>query len=221
MAGFRNRQEAGRALLEALRPHITGTPIILALPRGGVPVAYEIAHALAAPLDVVLVRKIGAPHNQEFGIGAIVDGNPPHWVADQSAFTYFKASTAWFEAEKERQLREIERRRRRYCGDRPPVSITDRQVIVVDDGVATGNTARVVLEALAKAQPARLLFAAPVGPRETLDTLRPLADKVVCLLMPEPFYAVGMHYDDFEQTSDEEVITLLAQARESHPSAGS
>lgn len=214
---FLDRRQAGQALARALKPLIQGQPVVLALPRGGVPVAYEIAKAFQAPLDLVLVRKIGAPGHKEFAVGAVVDGASPSWVVNQALLDYFKVTSQWFEAAKDVQLEEIKRRRARYCGDRQPVPLSGREVIVVDDGVATGSTARVALLSLRKAQPQRLIFAVPVAPRESLETLRPLVDELVCLATPEPFHAVGLHYADFRQTTDEEVIALLDKARAERP----
>jgi len=213
---FRDRREAGQALAKVLRAQVGPgePPVILALPRGGVPVAYEIALQLHAPLDLLLVRKIGAPGHEEFAIGAVADGAHPHWIIDQDMLKQFNVPAQWFDAQKDRQLREIERRRALYCGDNPPISIAGRDVIVVDDGVATGNTAKVALMTLADAHPKRLRFATPVGAREALDALRPQVDEVICLATPEPFRAVGFHYEQFDQTSDEEVIDLLGKARQ-------
>ncbi|MES2821852.1 MAG: phosphoribosyltransferase [Pseudomonadota bacterium] len=211
---FQDRHQAGRALAEALQPRVHGQPVVLALPRGGVPVGYEVAKAFDAPLDLVLVRKIGAPGHPEFGIGAVVDGTPPRWVVDESLLEHFSIPVKWFEAAKKAQLREIERRRGLYCGNRPPEAITGREVIVVDDGVATGSTARVALLMLRETQPQRLILAVPVGPREAIEALRPLVDELVCLFTPAPFHAVGLHYADFTQTTDTEVIELLARAED-------
>ncbi|WP_371924939.1 phosphoribosyltransferase [Pseudomonas sp. R5(2019)] len=175
--------------------------------------AYEIAMAFKAPLDVILSRKIGAPGHEEFAIGAIVDGPEPIWVVDQIMLDSMGMSPRWFEAEKERQLEEIRRRRAVYCGNRRSPLLAGRDVIVVDDGVATGNTARVVLMSLAGLQIKRLILAVPVGPRESLESLRPLVDELVCPVVPSWFGAVGAHYQHFEQTTDEEVIELLEKAR--------
>ncbi|MCF4996568.1 phosphoribosyltransferase [Pseudomonas syringae] len=210
---FKDRRQAGQRLVELLRPLVHEAPLILALPRGGVPVAYEIAKALNAPLDLLMVRKIGAPGNEEFGIGAVVDGADPHCVANQALMHQLNVTPEWFEAEKQVQLKEIRRRRAVYCGEVPPIPIGGREVVVVDDGVATGSTARAALSALAKSTPARLLFVAPVGAWESLEMLRPLVDDLVCPFTPAPFHSVGEHYQEFTQTSDEEVIELLAKAR--------
>ena len=210
---FENRRDAGRRLAQALEPYRTTHPLILALPRGGVPVAFEVAKALDAELDVLLVRKIGAPGHEELGIGAIVDGSDPQVVWNDDALRHLRPSKAYLAAETERQLREIERRRKVYLGDRVPSPAKDRTVIVVDDGIATGATVTIALRALRRAGPARLVLAVPVAPAETIASLKKEADEIVCLATPEPFYAVGLHYADFSQTSDEEVSELLAETR--------
>ena len=188
-------------------------PVVLALPRGGVPLGYEVAKVLGAPLDIIMVRKIGAPGHKEYGIGALVDGSSPQIVIDEAAARMVGASEAYIEREVASELAEVERRRAAYRTG-PPVSVQGRTVIVVDDGIATGNTVRAALQALAKAKPARVVLAVPVSPRDTLAGLRGMCDDLVCLIAPEPFYAVGAHYDDFGQTSDAEVVELLANARQ-------
>ncbi|SDR90113.1 Predicted phosphoribosyltransferase [Halopseudomonas xinjiangensis] len=214
LPAYRNRREAGQSLAAALRPVVQGKPIVLALPRGGVPVAYEVARSFDSPLDLVMVRKIGAPGHEEFAIGAVVDGLTPQWVVDQRMAAQFDVPRSWFEEEKQRQLEEIERRRAVYCGDRPPLDIAGREVIVVDDGVVTGNTAKAALTALTQSGPDRLIFAVPVGAQDSLDELRPMVDELVCPLAPDQFRAVGQHYQDFGQTTDAEVVDLLGKARE-------
>ncbi|UVE16420.1 phosphoribosyltransferase [Pseudomonas sp. LS44] len=214
---FKDRRQAGRALAAALRPVWPENPLVLALPRGGVPLGYEIASAFDSPLDVLMVRKIGAPGHEEFAIGAVVDGDDPQWVCDDLVLAQLKLQPAWFEEQKQRQLHEIKRRRALYCGEQPPIPVRDRAVILVDDGIATGSTMRVALKALVRLGPRRLIVAVPVAPQEALDELRPLVDTLICLLTPEPFRAVGMHYEDFTQTTDEEVIELLGKARAAHP----
>jgi putative phosphoribosyl transferase len=211
---FEDRPAAGRMLAGRLR-HLAGEgTLVLALPRGGVPVGFEVARALEAPLDLVLVRKIGAPGHEELGLGAVVDGAQPHLFLNPEVMRSVRPDPGYVEAEERRQLAEIERRRRRYRGGRPPPAIAGRTVIVVDDGIATGGTARAALEALRLQKPARLVLAVPVAPADTLATLAPLVDETVCLAAPEPFYAVGAYYREFAQTTDEEVVALLdASAR--------
>jgi putative phosphoribosyl transferase len=210
---FRNRVEAGRQLANRLAQFRFRDPVVLALPRGGVPVGYEVAKALQAPLDVVFVRKIGAPGHREFGLGAVVDGAHPQTVLNEEVVAQLDVPPAYIEEETRRQLQEIERRRQRYLGGRRPVEVEGRTAIVVDDGIATGGTVRAALQGLSRARPAYLVLAVPVAPADTVDGLRSQADEVVCLMMPEPFYAVGAHYDDFTQTTDEEVVALLDKAR--------
>lgn len=188
-------------------------PVVLALPRGGVPVGYEVARALKAPLDVLLVRKIGAPHSSEVGLGAVVDADRPRSVLNQRVINHVKPPPGHIEAEIRRQTREMARRRELYCGNRRRIDIGGRTVIVVDDGVATGSTMKAALQALADANPERLVFAVPVAPRDTLENLRDDADEGVCLLVPEIFRAVSLYYTNFDQTTDEEVSALLDAAR--------
>lgn len=216
---FADRREAGRRLAEAVMPLSLHDPVVLALPRGGVPVGFEVARALGAPLDILLVRKIGAPRHEEYGIGALVDGASPHVVIDQRAARLVGADEAYIDREIERQRAEIERRRAVYCTG-PAVSLGGRSVIVVDDGIATGGTVKAALQALAEVGATQIVLAVPVAPAETLGELRNLCDRIVCLMQPEPFRAVGAHYDDFAQTSDAEVVDLLGQARKLAASGG-
>lgn len=210
---FRDRVHAGQELAEALQHLADSNPVVLALPRGGVPVAFEVAHSLKARLDLVLVRKIGAPGNEELALGAVIDGAEPKWVINQELFNQIAPPPNWFEEEMERQLSELERRRQRYCGNRPAPLLGGRCVIVIDDGVATGATVRAALKGLKQANPSRIVLAIPVGPREEVEMLRTAVDELVCLAMPEPFVGVGRHYGDFTQTSDEQVIDLLERAQ--------
>lgn len=211
---FHDRRHAGRQLAQALlRSHgelRQAAPVVLALPRGGVPVAAEVAAALDAELDLAMVRKLGAPGREELGIGAVVDGADPQVVVNEETARMVGADRRYIEAETARQLAELERRRKVYRGDAPPAQVRGRTVIVVDDGIATGGTVLAVLRALRKAEPARLILAVPVAPADSLAVLQGECDAIVCVAVPEPFYAVGAHYEDFGQTTDEEVVALLA-----------
>lgn len=210
---FANRREAGRRLADAIEALSLADPVILALPRGGVPVGYEIAKRLRAPLDILMVRKIGAPGHEEYGIGALVDGASPQIVIDEESARLVGADQAYIEREVARQLAEIERRRAIYRTG-PPVSLAGRTVVVVDDGIATGGTVRAALQGLGKAETGKIILAVPLAPRSSLGILEPLCGEIVCLSTPDPFYAVGAHYADFDQTEDAEVISLLAAAKE-------
>jgi putative phosphoribosyl transferase len=210
---FLDRRDAGRRLAQALSGRMLADPVVLALPRGGVPVGFEVAQALQAPLDILLVRKLGAPGHEEFGIGAIVDGASPQTVLNAEAIELLHIPPAYVAQESDRQLAEIERRRRLYSGSAKAVSVTGRTAIIVDDGIATGGTALVALQALRRASPQRTVLAVPVAPPDTLAKLAKEADEVVCLASPADFRAVSLQYADFAQTSDEEVIELLARRR--------
>lgn len=211
---FEDRTDAGRQLAETIAGEETlADPLVVALPRGGVPVAYEIAVRIGAPLDILIVRKIGAPGHAEFGLGALVDGEEPELVLNRQAILLVRPAKGYVEAETGRQHAEILRRRALYFGDRQPLSPKDRDVILVDDGIATGGTVRAAIKALRRAQPRRLLLAVPVAPKGELNELRSSVDRIICLATPAAFRAVGLHYRDFEQTSDEEVIALMKKAR--------
>ena len=210
---FADRRDAGRRLAAALADYRGRNPVVLTLPRGGVPVGFEIAKTLQVPLDVLLVRKIGAPGQPELGLGAVVDGSEPQIVLNQAVADAIAPPAGYIEAETARQLAEIERRRWRYTGDRPPPAPSGRTVIVVDDGIATGGTVRAALRGLARSRPACLALAVPVAPPDSLAELKSECDDLVCLATPEPFYAVGQHYRDFTQTDDDEVVRLLAEAQ--------
>lgn len=209
---FRNRREAGRRLAQAVL-HLKDTnPVVLALPRGGVPVGFEVARLLGTDLDILLVRKIGAPGHEELGLGAIVDGANPQIVLNDEIVRTTGATPAYIETEVARQLAELERRRTAYRGGAKHVSLKGRAVIVVDDGIATGGTVKAAVQGLRLTSPARLILAIPVAPVESLAALRPLCDEVICLMRPSPFYAVSAHYLDFSQTTDDEVCQLLKSA---------
>jgi len=206
---FKNRREAGRKLAAALPTYKDQQPVILALPRGGVPVAAEVAAALKAPLDLVLVRKIGVPMQPELAMGAVVDGGEPIIVRNEDVIALAGVAESDFEAVCESELAEIERRRHRYLGNRPPVAVAGRTAIVIDDGVATGATTRAALRAIRARQPRRVVLAVPVAPTDNLAALRADADDVICLEDHEPFGAIGFYYRDFGQVSDAEVIKIL------------
>lgn len=209
---FADRREAGRQLALEVEAFGFENPVVLALPRGGVPVGFEVAKALGAPLDVLMVRKIGAPGHEEYGIGALVDGASPQVVIDEAAARMVGATRDYIDMQIARQLAEIERRRALY-GTGRAIPLEGHTAIVVDDGIATGGTVRAALQGLAKARPARIVLAVPLAPGEVLADLQKLCDRVICLATPYPFHAVGMHYRNFGQTEDEEVIDLLAEAR--------
>jgi len=211
---FEDRRDAGRRLADALHRYRESRPVVLALPRGGVPVGFEVAKALKTPLDVLLVRKIGAPGHAELGLGAVMDGKDPQLVLNEEVVRAVGPPQAYIEREKQRQLAEIERRRRRYVGDRPPVSVTGKVAILVDDGIATGGTVKAGLLGLARSRPSSLVLAVPVAPADSLAELAGDCDDIVSLATPDPFFAVGAHYRDFTQTEDDEVIRLLDEARQ-------
>jgi len=206
---FTNRAEAGRKLAAALAAYKGQEPTILALPRGGVPVAAEVAAALAAPLDLILVRKVGVPYQPELAMGAVVDGAAPIVVRNDDVIAHAGIDEKTFKAVCDAEMAEIERRRALYLGDRARAEIAGRIVIVIDDGVATGATTRAALRATRMRQPKRLILAVPVAPTDSLDELRTEADEVVCLEDHRMFGAIGFYYRDFRQVSDEEVIESL------------
>jgi putative phosphoribosyl transferase len=209
---FEDRRDAGRRLAAALQQFRERDPIVVALPRGGVPVAYEIAEAFGAPLDIMLVRKIGAPGHPEYGLGAVVDGHDPQTVLNEEAIRLVQPPAEYLADEQRRQLAEIERRRALYRHGRPALPLQGRTVILVDDGIATGGTVKAALKALSRIGAAHVVLAVPLAPPKILAELVDIADDVVCLASPVPFHAVGIHYRDFEQTGDAEVIALLDRA---------
>ncbi|GLQ56585.1 phosphoribosyltransferase [Devosia nitrariae] len=210
--GFVDRQDAGRRLADLLGPYRADHPIILALPRGGLPVAAEIARALDAPLDLVLVRKIGVPQQPELAAGAVVDDEEPIIVRNEDVISMADISETDFNRIKDAEIAENRRRRAIYLGNRPHPELRDRTVIVVDDGVATGATMRAALRALRKRHPRLLVFAVPVAPTDTIERLRSEADRVECLESHVMFDAIGTFYQDFRQIEDAEVIDLLSGA---------
>jgi putative phosphoribosyl transferase len=220
-ARFADRQQAGRMLAGRLQAlHLSAPLIVLALPRGGVPVGAEVARALKAPLDLLLVRKIGAPWQHELALAAVVEGDPPDIVIDEEVQRSVRADAPYIEAQAQLQLREIARQRQAYLSGRPGARVEGSTVIVVDDGIATGTTMRAALKALRRRHPATLVLAVPVAPRDTLQSLRAEVDQVVCLATPQPFFAVGEHYVRFDQVDDDEVIEALDAAGRSTPGVG-
>ena len=204
---FRDRTDAGKRLAEKLRPLEWLDPVVLALPRGGVPVAFEIAIALSAPLEVFVARKIGAPGHAERGIGAISEEGGR--AIDQAALHVLGLTLHHFEQLAADEQVELERRVRRYRAGRPLPKLAGRDVVVVDDGLATGVTAEAALHALQSKRPRRLVLAVPVCAPDTVARLGAVADAVVCVLSPPDFRAVALWYDDFDQTTDDEVVDLL------------
>jgi len=215
---FSDRTAAGRALGQRLRAlHLRSPLIVLALPRGGVPVGAAVAQALQAPLDLLLVRKIGAPWQRELALAAVVEGDPPDIVIDEEVRRGMGTYTEYIEAQAQVQLREIARQRQAYLSGRPAASVEGSTVVVVDDGIATGTTMRAALKALRRRRPAALVLAVPVAPGDTLEQLRGEVDQVVCLDTPYPFHAVGEHYVRFHQVEDDEVIAALDAAARAQP----
>lgn len=211
MFTFPNRNEAGRALAAELARYAHRQDVvILALPRGGVPIGFEIAHALHAPLDVFLVRKLGAPHYEELAMGAIASGGVQ--VLNQSVVNQLGITEDQIEEVAEAELHELERREQAFRQGHPPVLVSGRNCILVDDGLATGSTMRAAVMALRQQKPQRIVIAVPVAAAETCAEFEPLVDEVVCLYTPEPFIAVGRWYDDFAQLTDEEVREFLERA---------
>jgi putative phosphoribosyl transferase len=205
---FRDRTEAGRMLADELRKYANPEDVlVLALPRGGVPVGYEVARQLKAPLDVFLVRKLGFPGNEELAMGAIASGGVR--VLNENAVRALDVSDEEIEMVAREEERELARRERAYRGNRPPLKVRGQTVILVDDGLATGSTMKAAIKALRRQHPARIVVAVPVGASDTCEELRAGADEVICAREPEPFYAVGLWYSDFSQISDEEVRRLL------------
>lgn len=214
---FLDRTAAGRKLAAELERFKKEQPVVLALPRGGVPVAFEVAKALDAPLDLVLVRKIGAPWQTELAIAAVVDGGRPETVINQDIVDQLGISPSYIDERATTELEEIERRRQRYLADRPRADVAGRTAIIVDDGIATGATMEAALHATRRARPKRLVMAVPVAPPDTLERLRAETDEIVCLQSPAWFGAIGSFYADFHQLSDDEVVALLEGAKASEP----
>lgn len=214
---FADRSDAGRQLAGRLAELDLTEPVVLALPRGGVPVGVEVARRLGARLDLVLVRKIGAPGHEELAAGALVDGDRPELVLNADVVRSYGIDQAWLDRQQELELAEIGRRNALYLGDRPRPVIAGRTAIVVDDGIATGATVRAALRAVRRAGPSRLVLAVPVAAAEVLARLAADADRIVCLHAPQDLLAVGQFYRNFRQVEDEEVVAMLEHSRTSKP----
>ncbi len=212
MDKYRNRKEAGKILANELKAYANrGDVIVLALPRGGVPVGFEIAKELMVPLDVFLVRKLGVPGHSELAMGAIAIGDS--YVFNEDIVGSLHIPKSAIEAVIEEEKAELKRRERAYRGEQPFPSLKDKTVILVDDGIATGATMRAAVKALKQLEPASLIMAVPVADKSVCDLMRPLVDRFICPMQPHGLYAVGAWYDDFSQTEDDEVHSLLEQAR--------
>ena len=210
---FKNRTDAGRRLAKALTQYKTLRPVVLALPRGGVPVAAEVAAALEAPLDLVLVRKVGVPNQPELAMGAVTNGAQPMVVRNSEIIEACSVSAQEFDAVASEELAEIERRRRRYIGDRTRAEVEGKVAIIIDDGIATGATTLAAIQAVRSRKPKELVLAVPVAPLDTVKKLHSEVDAIVCLDTPEELGAIGYFYRDFHQIGDEEVIATLKRFR--------
>jgi putative phosphoribosyl transferase len=214
---FQDRRDAGRQLAQKLKEYADNPSVlVLGLPRGGVPVAFEVAQALHAPLDVFVVRKLGAPGHEELAMGAVA--SPGVRVLNAEVIRMLRISSAVIDSAAAAEMREVERQQREYRGHAPFLSLAGRTVIVVDDGLATGSTMRAAVQALRQSHPARIVVAVPVAAPDTAERLRKEADEVVCVDTPDMFYAVGVWYESFAQTSDQEVRSLLEAAAQPAPS---
>lgn len=209
---FPDRTDAGRQLAARLVDMKLDHPQVYALPRGGVPVAVEIAAALKAPLDLILVRKIGAPGNPELALGAIAEGPDTEVIVNEDVWMSTRAEPIYFNEEKVRQQEELARRAAAYLGDRPRLDPAGKTVVVVDDGLATGATMKAALSALARRKARRLILALPVAPKDTLHVFADLADDIICLNPATTFRGVGAFYQNFDQLTDAEVVALLDRA---------
>lgn len=215
LSRFVDRESAGRALAQKLQ-HYKGTPdlLIIGLPRGGVVVAFQVALALQAQLDAFIVRKLGAPYQPELAMGAVAEGGM--LLLNDAVVNYLSVSKEFIEETAREQMVEVERRQKLYRGDRAMAKIAGRTVIVVDDGLATGATMKVAVRALKRKEPSKLVIAVPLGAASTCSELKNEADELICLMTPEPFFAVGSWYENFEQTTDQQVRELLQKAHDLH-----
>ena len=214
---FSDRRDAGRRLARLLRDYADEKPVVLALPRGGVPVAAPVAIAFGAPLDVVVVRKLGVPGQPELAMGAVVEAGRPVTIRNEAIIRVAHVSEAEFDEVRAAELVEAQRRRELYVGRGRRLSLKGRAVIVIDDGIATGASMRAAVKAVRKQQPARLVVAVPVAARTSLEALRGEVDDIVCVDVRDDLRAIGVYYDDFEQVSDDEVIAALRSVNATHP----
>lgn len=210
---FNDRHSAGRLLGRQVRSLTLHDPVVLALPRGGVPVGEEVARALHAPLDLLLIRKIGAPGQPELALAAVVEGHPPSVILNESVQAVVRAPAQWLADAVHRETIEIARRRQMYLQGRAALPLLGREVVLVDDGIATGTSVRAALAVLRAQGVSRLVLAVPLAPPDTVARLRGEVDDLVCLTQPWPFEAIGLHYRDFHQLADDEVIDALERAR--------
>jgi putative phosphoribosyl transferase len=213
---FSDRRDAGQRLAERLLHLSERDPVVLALPRGGVPIGLEVARALSAPLDLLLVRKIGAPGQPELAVGAVIDGEQLDFVVNEDVLQALGLSMDFIKQQATAQVVEIERRRRLYLADAEPARVRGRTTIVVDDGIATGATVRAALRGVRRREPGHLVLAVPVAPEETIEALRGEVDEIVCLETPFPFGAIGWFYRDFDQVGDDRVRAMMDEARAWH-----
>jgi predicted phosphoribosyltransferase len=216
---FADRRDAGRQLAARLTTFDGARTVVLALVRGGLPVAFEVAKALGAALDIVLVRKIGAPQQPELAVGAVVDGDHPEIVTNPDIVAMLGVAPEYIERQARHELAEIERRRQAYVGKRPRAALKGKDVIVVDDGIATGATTRAALRSIRRQHPRRLILAVPVAAPTALESIEPEVDQIVCVSAPAHFQAVGAFYRDFRQVEDDAVVDLLRLARAPEPVA--
>lgn len=214
---FKDRVEAGQILANRLTKYASEKPLVLGLPRGGVPVAYEVAKSLKAPLDVYVVRKLGTPGREELAMGAVATGGVR--VLNHPVVESLHISDEAIEAETRKEREEVERRERKYRGDRPPLDVTNRTVLLIDDGIATGSTIKAAITALKKQKAGKIVVAVPVAPASTIEELKKEVDEVVCVSTPEYFFAISVWYDSFPQTTDEEVRELLKKTEMKKESA--
>ncbi len=209
MTLFKDRVEAGRLLVRDLKELKGKEVVVLAIPRGGVIVANEVARALKSPLDLIIPRKVGAPGNPELAIGAVTQDGAA--IIDKNTVRMLGVNEKYLEDEVKSQVEEVRRRMKKYRGERPYPKLKDKVVVLVDDGVATGYTMRAAIQSVRRQSPSSIWVAVPVGPPESIEELSREADRVVCLRMPEPFFAIGQFYERFEQVEDEELLQILEE----------